>query len=241
MIDSEVLTEIGAAHRARIVSAHQRMTLAGADRGMIQRVLTDMLVSGRAGASVDGEALAIRQLQDLGIDVAPGNLRIRPDRTALREAAERYSRDRERLSQAVATILDTDTLEALEMRLGRLGLAEAIESARGTTQEIMARTAEVDGWVRQMDADPCELCRWWWRDGRIWPASHTMPTHKGCACAQQWTRAAEISVRMISTEGQQDSARRAAAGTLDERRTMHEGAYSARAERGKPRGRKAGT
>src|SRR5699024_11600567 len=70
--------------------------------------------------------------------------------------------------------------------LGRLALSEAVDSARAVCAEYMQGTRQVDGWVRQLDSDPCELCRWWHRDGRIWPASHTMPAHKGCACAQRW-------------------------------------------------------
>src|SRR5699024_883898 len=109
--------------------------------------------------------------------------------------------------------------------LGRLALSEAVDSARAVCAEYMQGTRQVDGWVRQLDSDPCELCRWWHRDGRIWPASHTMPVHKGCACAQRWVRAAAASVRMVSKEGQQRSEERDLVGALEDRRRMSSDEY----------------
>src|SRR5690625_6970662 len=40
------------------------------------------------------------------------------------------------------------------------------------------------GWTRLLDAEGCELCDWWARDGRVWPKRHPMPRHKGCKCQQ---------------------------------------------------------
>lgn len=230
MIDTEVLEQIGADARSRLVGAYERMRDNGADQDTIRRVLVDMMLSGKAGAMVDGEALALRQLDELGVDVAPNALRPRQDRDAYREAVKATAADRARYAAGVDTILAAPTPEALAMQLGRMALSEAIEAARGSTTAIMRRSKKVDGWTRQLDSDPCELCRWWARDGRIWPAGHEMPTHKGCACAQRWVKAPEISVPFTSAKAEAASARRASAGTLDERRGLNEYQYSAYAE-----------
>lgn len=235
MIDTEVLELIGGSSRDRLAESYRRMVSAGASRRDIHRVMTDQLTSSLAHARINGEALAIRQLTELGIPVAPGYGRVADTTENFKRAAVQAAAERERLGAAVDTILADGLTDAAEMRVGRLALAESIEAARGRTAELMTGTEEIEGWTRQLDSDPCELCTWWARDARIWPASHTMPTHKGCACAQRWTRAASASVRIVSREGQIDSARRAEAGTLDERRTMGEGTWSRRSTRGRPK------
>lgn len=228
MKDTEVLEAIGAAARDRITSAYERMTMNGAEPDTIRRVLVDMLTQSTGAARVDGEALALRQLDELGIDVAPGYGTVQTPGSLVQQWAE----DRAGMGMAVDTILADTAPEGVAMKLGRLALAESIEAARAVTTSLMRGSERVDGWIRQLDSDPCELCTWWHRDGRVWPADHEMPTHKGCACAQRWTRRASASVRMVSTEGRQASDERADAGTLEQRRTMAEGAYSSRSTRG---------
>lgn len=230
MIDTEVLESIGADAAARLTDAYHRMTANGSPPHEVERVLTDLLTSGRAAAMVDGEAMALRQLEELGVTVDRSNLRVRLDRSAFREAAERAAAERQRYAAAVATILSDP--DSAVMRLGRLALSEAIEAARGRTTQLMRASREVDGWVRQLDSDPCELCQWWWRNGRIWPADHEMPVHKGCACAQSWTRISSLSIRMVGEQGRQQSEERREAGTLEERRAMNVGDYSSRSVRG---------
>lgn len=68
------------------------------------------------------------------------------------------------------------------MRLGRLARAEPLETAQRAASEAMQTQTMVEGWVRQFDAVPCQLCVWWWREGRIWPKAHPFQTHKGCNC-----------------------------------------------------------
>lgn len=230
MKDTEVLEAIGAAARDRITSAYERMTMNGAEPETIRRVLVDMLTQSTGAARVDGEALALRQLEELGIQVATDYGTVQTPGSLVQQWAE----DRAGMSTAVETILGDDSLtpEALSMKLGRLALAESIEAARAVTSSLMRGSRLVEGWIRQLDSDPCELCTWWHRDGRVWPADHEMPTHKGCACAQRWTRVASASVRMVSEAGRDASDERADAGTLEVRRTMAEGAYSSRSTRG---------
>lgn len=69
-----------------------------------------------------------------------------------------------------------------QMRLDRLARSEVFEAAQQGALDAMQQQSQVEGWIRQMDADPCQLCVWWWREGRIWPKAHPMPRHKGCNC-----------------------------------------------------------
>lgn len=94
--------------------------------------------------------------------------------------------DASRLTKAAATVLDVaDASEAPEAIISRLARSEPLESATTAYSEAMRQQPLVEGWVRQRDADPCQLCTWWWREGRIWPKDHPMPRHKGCECVQR--------------------------------------------------------
>uniref|UniRef100_A1UHG2 Phage head morphogenesis domain-containing protein n=1 Tax=Mycobacterium sp. (strain KMS) TaxID=189918 RepID=A1UHG2_MYCSK len=88
--------------------------------------------------------------------------------------------DSDRLIQAAMTILgDRDSVD---MRLDRLARAEPLESAHRATVDAIKEQPLVQGWTRAMDGDPCQLCRWWWRQGRVWPKAHPFQRHKGCNC-----------------------------------------------------------
>ena len=91
--------------------------------------------------------------------------------------------DTDRLAKAATTVLDvaraSDVPEAI---IGRLGRAEPLNTAARTYSGSLGASPLVEGWTRQMDADPCQLCRWWWREGRVWPKEHRFQTHTGCAC-----------------------------------------------------------
>lgn len=80
---------------------------------------------------------------------------------------------------ALQTVLDGDG--DLLMQLGRLALNAPLQAAQTAYGDAIAASG-ARGWVRQLEADPCQLCRWWWREGRVWPTDHPMPTHPGCDC-----------------------------------------------------------
>ena len=65
------------------------------------------------------------------------------------------SDDTERLSKAATTVLDvaqaSDTPKAI---VGRLARAEPLESAANAYGQAMQRQPLVEGWTRNMDADP---------------------------------------------------------------------------------------
>lgn len=75
--------------------------------------------------------------------------------------------------------------EDVTARLSRLALNAPLDAATDVYGQGVAGSRLVEGWVRQMDADPCQLCRWWWREGRVWPKGYQIPRHKGCACIQR--------------------------------------------------------
>lgn len=96
-----------------------------------------------------------------------------------------------RLRKAMSTIFrrhreqpDAETNKP-EMQIGRTAHSEPLEAGQRATTDAMQKHPLVQGWVREFDDDPCQLCQWWAREGRIWPADHPMPTHKGCNCSQR--------------------------------------------------------
>lgn len=103
-------------------------------------------------------------------------------------AHDHYS-DVARLERAMQTTVPSpaatagdDAAAEAARRLGRLAYAESVESSQQAFHEGMLRTALVEGWTRGLEPGACQLCRWWWREGQVWPKEHRMPTHKGCTC-----------------------------------------------------------
>ena len=92
--------------------------------------------------------------------------------------------DLDRLRAAAGTVLELSQDDPAG-RLRRLALAETTESAADAYSRALTADARVSGWRRALDTDACQLCRWWWREGRVWPKDHVMPRHKGCLCAQK--------------------------------------------------------
>lgn len=88
--------------------------------------------------------------------------------------------DIKRLEQAVATILGSD--KDTRMQVVRLVTGETVDAAQKAYGDTMAGLKMVKGWTRGLDADPCELCVWWARDGRVFRPQHTMARHTGCTC-----------------------------------------------------------
>ncbi|MGV8883455.1 MAG: hypothetical protein ACOH19_15000 [Rhodoglobus sp.] len=90
------------------------------------------------------------------------------------------------LAKGMETLLSAaEAGEDITERLSRFALNAPLDAAVGTYSDAIAGTTTVEGWVRQMDSDPCQLCRYWWREGQVWARDHRMPHHKGCACVQR--------------------------------------------------------
>ncbi|WP_448810463.1 hypothetical protein [Agromyces bauzanensis] len=91
-----------------------------------------------------------------------------------------------RLEKGVKTLLRDEKAGATVYdRLERLARSEPLTAATNAYSRGVSQSKAVTGWVRQMDGDPCQLCRWWWREGRVWPKDHPMQHHKGCECTQR--------------------------------------------------------
>lgn len=103
-----------------------------------------------------------------------------------------HALDDDRLRRATKTILDdlnkqtTEDFDAelkkAQKRFLRLAEAEVKEAAARAYSAAVAESTVVTGWTRGIDADACQLCLWWSRGGKVWPADHPMPTHNGCTC-----------------------------------------------------------
>lgn len=88
--------------------------------------------------------------------------------------------DIDRLETAVATILGSD--QDTRMQIVRLATGETLDAAHAAYGDTMSGMKTVTGWTRGLDSDPCQLCQWWAREGRVFRRDHAMPTHTGCAC-----------------------------------------------------------
>ena len=127
-----------------------------------------------ATASAQGAALAELSLVAV-IDAQTGA--VAPLTAATMPA---HHLDTDRLVRALRTARESSGDPI--MRLARLARSEPVESSQRAYSRALAESPVVEGWYRGLDADPCQLCRWWHRDGRVWPKSHPMPTHTGCEC-----------------------------------------------------------
>lgn len=88
-----------------------------------------------------------------------------------------------RLRAAVDTVMQGETAQRAA-RLQVLAQSETSEAGAWAMGEALRADTRVIGWTRVLDGKACQLCRWWWRDGRVWPKNHRMPRHKGCRCGQ---------------------------------------------------------
>src|SRR5690625_2876748 len=91
--------------------------------------------------------------------------------------------DHSRLVDAARAVLATSAVDDDPlMRLQRLARSEPLHAGHQAASAAMSSHKAVEGWTRQMEADACQLCRWWWREGRVWPAAHPFQSHQGCNC-----------------------------------------------------------
>jgi len=136
-------------------------------------LIVAVIEAGHAQATVLADAgLAADLTVTTGTLVAPVALVAASQAVRLRKAA----------TTLLAAVEDTPDPQARARRLGRSEPLTRAAEARG---EAIAAQPEVTGWVRQLNGEACQLCVWWSRDGRGWPADHPMPTHPGCTCTQQ--------------------------------------------------------
>lgn len=83
-----------------------------------------------------------------------------------------------RLSDVFAQTLGRDDPGPTTVRVAS---NEPVQAAQETVQEVAAENGYAS-YTRGLDADPCELCQWLWKDGYRYPISQPMHKHPGCAC-----------------------------------------------------------
>ena len=105
----------------------------------------------------------------------------------------------DRLEAAVQTILDeaevppteptasngdapSESLQKAQFRLTRLAQSEPLITTQIIAVEAMDKQPEVIGWRRVLDADPCELCRFLYANGRVYKTSTMFQRHPNCNC-----------------------------------------------------------
>ncbi|HNP58459.1 MAG TPA: hypothetical protein PK331_12375 [Gordonia sp. (in: high G+C Gram-positive bacteria)] len=109
--------------------------------------------------------------------------------------------DRERLAKAAATMLATAAKSEVPEKIARrLAESEPVQAASEATTEAMVRSGKTNGWVRDLSPDACQMCRWWWREGRVWPDDHRMPQHPGCTCHQRPVFAENIRETQVTAK-----------------------------------------
>lgn len=178
---TDAWARIGSAAADDAAALFDRLHGEGVPADGIVRALAMRITARNLAAGVDAEALARHQVAAWGLPL--------PEVPA---AALSHWLDRNRLTDAMGTVVgridpgDESTVAVASRAVAKVASAESLESARSVFRAAVTGTGRVRGWVRQTEADACDLCQWWERDGKVWPVDHDMPTHPGCACAQEF-------------------------------------------------------
>lgn len=166
----DLVSRIGEASAARVVAIWKSYT----EGDLTHDEAVDLIALTVASANERATVLA-----DLGL-AATLTLATRTPVTP--SGVTRPLGDRARLAQAARTLLAVTGVS--EERVARLGRSEPLNAAQKARGDAMASSELVEGWTRGLDGKPCQLCKWWGRDGRVFPKDHNMPRHKGCTCTQ---------------------------------------------------------
>lgn len=83
---------------------------------------------------------------------------------------------------ARVVLATVDSTPDPEGRIERMARNLTYEAGGSAYSKGIKRSSLVEGWTRNLEPDACQLCVWWWREGRTWPKEHIMPQHKGCTC-----------------------------------------------------------
>ncbi|UYM04216.1 hypothetical protein [Solicola gregarius] len=136
-----------------------------------QTQLARLFIRVNRGGTVVADLYAARQLRLMGIDASPLGLSL-PDDVA----------EVQRLTKAVTTLSEAlDDPESLEPRVVRVARSEPVNAMQ---QGVVRAYAEhgVGGYRRGLDADPCPLCQWLYKDGYVYPGGTPFHRHPGCQC-----------------------------------------------------------
>ena len=91
--------------------------------------------------------------------------------------------DQERLRDGLRTLVAAHAAgDDVVARVERFAAAEPMAAAQRGWRDAMAEFDAVEGWVRQLDGDACELCQKWAGSDEVFPKTMTMNHHTGCQC-----------------------------------------------------------
>lgn len=132
-----------------------------------------------AGVQLADIGLAAEVTRQLRQPASP--LGLRP--SAVQVNPDRIVHDIDRILDEIPSTIDPADLPASRReRLGAWARTEPLLTVATATQAgMVARGAE--GWVRQLDADPCQRCIGW-ADGVVRAPTTHMKRHNGCGCIQ---------------------------------------------------------
>ena len=162
---------LGARSEKVMVEIYRRYVAGLIDRETAVTILADVLAAANSRAVALADlALAAQLMADVQVPVATAGI-VRP------------ADDVTRLAKAASTLLVTaEASEVPEAIVARLARAEPFTAAQEAFTEAVEKSGITKGWIRGLSPGACQLCRWWWRQGRVWPAGHRMPVHPGCTC-----------------------------------------------------------
>ena len=171
MTYQETLTQLQDTTARAVLSLHAQLeagTLTGAEFMDLAALVLE--TARRQGLSLG--ALSIRAyLEQVTGEPQPAPVPTPPPETP----------DRQRIRAGLDTVL-AGPHEQIATRLERIALNEPIEAATSGAEQAIRADSRVKGWTRGLEADACEMCVWWWRQGRVWQSDHPMPRHTGCVC-----------------------------------------------------------
>lgn len=163
---------LGTNNRRAVLQTYEAMLRAGMSVEDVIDVLTPVMYR----AAVEGSTLASSELarmlarmtgEPIGVHLAaPVTLML----------------DRERVAEGLRTTLADADGAARHARLARLAYSDPIAVAQDQITNGMKESRIVDGYIRVLDSDACELCGWLWQEGRVFPAHQPMHQHPGCVC-----------------------------------------------------------
>lgn len=129
-------------------------------------VVAHLIEAASTAAMVVADAIAARLLGTAPVGISPTQADLR-----------RWTK----AARAITADLDKRPPQTLESRTQRLASSEAVASLQRAMQEAYAAHG-VTGYRRGLDADPCELCQWLYKDGFVYPINRPMHKHPGCQC-----------------------------------------------------------
>lgn len=165
------LIDLGARSETVLVDIYRRYVEGLIDRDTTVTIIADVIATANSRAVAMADlALAAQLMVDVQQPVATAGL-MRP------------ADDVARLAKAAATVLATaEASDVPEAIIARLARSEPYEASQRAFTDAVEASPITRGWIRGLEPDACQLCRWWWREGRVWPKDHRIPTHKGCTC-----------------------------------------------------------